>query len=133
MQFTGYQPHTHDLGELGRYYSAYRELMDHWRAVLPEGLMLEVQYEELIADFAPQARRIVDHCGLPWDDSCLSFHETQRAVRTASAIQVRQPIYRSSIGRWRPYAQHLGPLLHTLTRPADAAADLAEPQRKLGP
>jgi Flp pilus assembly protein TadD len=118
IQFTGYQPHTHDLGELGRYYSAYQALMDHWRAVLPAGIMLDVRYEDLIADFAPQARRIVDHCGLPWNDACLSFHETRRPVQTASAVQVRQPIYDSSIGRWRPYAQHLGPLLQALPKPA---------------
>jgi Flp pilus assembly protein TadD len=125
IQFTGHQPHTHDLGELGRYHSAYQRLMDHWRTVLPAGIMLEVQYEDLVADFAPQARRIVDHCGLPWDDACLSFHATQRPVQTASAIQVRQPIYRSSIGRWRPYARHLGPLLHALGRPVDIVGDIA--------
>ncbi len=123
IQFTGYQPHTHDLGELGRYYSAYERLMAHWRAVLPAGVMLEVQYEELIADFAAQAQRIVEHCGLAWDDACLSFHETQRPVQTASAIQVRRPLYRSSIGRWRPYAQHLGPLLQALGRSAEIPND----------
>jgi hypothetical protein len=122
IQFSGYQPHTHDLAELGRYYVAYEALMDHWRAVLPPGVMIEVQYEDLIADFEPQARRIVEHCRLPWDEACLNFHQTQRTVLTASAIQVRQPLYRSSIGRWRPYAQQLGPLFQTLGRTAELPA-----------
>jgi tetratricopeptide (TPR) repeat protein len=105
---------TYDLGELGRHYRAYDLLMEHWRRVLPEGVMLEVQYEDLVADFAAQARRIVDYCGLEWDARCLSFHETQRAVRTASAAQVRRPLFSSSIGRWRPYKEQLRPLLDAL-------------------
>jgi hypothetical protein len=88
--------------------------MTHWREVLPEGAMLEVQYEELVADFEPQARRIVAYCGLDWEDACLRFHETERPVRTASMTQVRQPIYRSSIGRWLPYKDMLMPLLKEL-------------------
>jgi len=76
--------------------------------------MLEVQYEEVTADPEGQARRIIAHCGLEWDDACLSFHETERPVRTASSVQVRQPIYRSSVGRWRPYEHLLGPLLEAL-------------------
>jgi tetratricopeptide (TPR) repeat protein len=112
--FTGRQPFAYDLGELGRYYRAYDALMAHWRAVLPAGVMLEVQYEDLVADFAPQARRIVTHCGLEWDERCLSFHQTQRSVRTASATQVRQPLYRSAVGRAQPYAAMLGPLIEAL-------------------
>jgi hypothetical protein len=76
--------------------------------------MLEVRYEELVADFAPQARRIVAHCGLDWDESCLDFHNTRRPVRTASAVQVRQPIYRSSVGRAAPYRHRLRGLLDAL-------------------
>ena len=106
--------YTYDLGELGRYYRGYETLMAHWRSVLPQGVMLEVKYEELIADFAPQARRIVAHCGLAWDERCLAFHATQRPVRSASAAQVRQPLYQNSIGRWRAYAGMLGPLMHAL-------------------
>jgi tetratricopeptide (TPR) repeat protein len=106
--------YTYDLGELGRYYRGYEKLMAHWRRVLPQGVMLDVQYEELIADFEPHARRIVAHCGLEWDESCLSFHATQRPVRSASAAQVRQPLYRSAVGRWRRYAAMLGPLLEAL-------------------
>ena len=112
--FTNAQPHTFDLGELGRYYRAYDALMAHWRRVLPQGVMLEVQYEELVADFAPHARRIVDHVGLAWDDRCLAFHQTQRTVRTASAVQVRLPLYQSAVGRAQPYRAMLGPLLEAL-------------------
>jgi tetratricopeptide (TPR) repeat protein len=112
--FTGLQPFAYDLGELGRFYRAYESLMAHWRAVLPAGVMLEVQYEDLVADFAPQARRIVAYCGLEWDERCAAFHETQRPVRTASATQVRQPLYRSAVGRAQPYAAMLGPLIEAL-------------------
>ena len=112
--FAGELAFTYDLGELGRHYRAYEALMAHWRTILPPGAMLEVQYEALIADFEPQARRLLAHCGLDWDDACLAFHQTQRPVRTASAAQVRQPIYRSSVGRWRPYEVWLGPLREAL-------------------
>jgi len=112
--FTDEQPFTYDLGELGRYYRAYAELMEHWRQVLPEGAFLDVRYEELVADFENQVRRIVDYCGLPWNDACLSFHTTERPVRTASWVQVRQPIYTSSVGRWRPDETALRPLLEGL-------------------
>jgi tetratricopeptide (TPR) repeat protein len=105
---------TYDLGELGRYHSAYRRLMAHWRAVLPAGAMLEVHYEALVANPADEARRLVDYCQLPWNDACLRFHQTNRIVRTASATQVRQPIYSSSVGRWRPDAALLRPLLEGL-------------------
>src|SRR5262249_41022057 len=112
--FTGRHPYSYDLAELGRYYRAYEALMAHWRKVLPQDIMLEVRYEEVIADIDKQARRIVAHCGLEWDDACLGFHATERPVRTASAVQVRQPIYRTSVGRWRPYEHLLGPLIEAL-------------------
>ena len=111
--------YTYDLGELGRFYRAYEKLMTHWRAVLPAGVMIEVQYEELVANLENQARRIIAHCGLAWGDACLAFHKTRRPVRTSSVAQVRQPIYRSSIGRWRPYRKHLRPLLLELGINAD--------------
>jgi tetratricopeptide (TPR) repeat protein len=110
----GKKTFTSDLGTLGRYYRAYSDLMEHWRTVLPPGAMLEVQYEDLVQDFEGQARRLVDYCGLAWDARCLAFHQTSRPVRTASVTQVRQPIYRSAIGRWEPYRQFLGPLLEGL-------------------
>ncbi len=113
--FAGDLPFTYDLAELGRYYQAYASLMAHWRAVLPEGAMIEVKYEELVADFPAQARRLVDYCGLEWDDRCSAFYETRRPVTTSSAAQVRLPIYQDSIGRWQSYAPWLGPLLDELS------------------
>ncbi len=112
--FRGEQAYTYDLGELGRYYRAYARLMAHWRSVLPASVFLEVDYEALVADPESQTRRLLDHCGLAWDPACLDFHETRRAVRTASAAQVRRPIYRDSIGRWRLYGDLLAPLLTEL-------------------
>jgi tetratricopeptide (TPR) repeat protein len=114
LLFSGALEFTYDLAELGRYYRAYLKLMAHWREVLPEGIMLEVQYEDVVRDVESQARRIIAHCGLEWDDACLSFYKTERSVRTASATQVRQPIYQSSIGRWRPHEEELQPLLREL-------------------
>ena len=112
--FAHHQPHTYDLRELARYYRAYAALMEHWRTVVPPGVMLEVEYEAVVADVETEARRILAHCSLPWDDACLAFHKTPRPVRTASASQVRQPIYRSAIGRWQPYREWLQPLLEEL-------------------
>jgi hypothetical protein len=83
--FTAEQNHTYDLAELGRYYRRYERLMQHWRRVLPAGSILDVRYEDVVADLKKQAFRIIEHCGLPWDERCLSFHETDRPVRTASA------------------------------------------------
>jgi tetratricopeptide (TPR) repeat protein len=117
--FTDEQSHTYDLGELGRYYKRYERLMAHWHSVLPAQSILDVQYEDVVSDLEAQARRIIAYCGLPWDERCLSFHETDRPVRTASATQVRQPIYDSAVGRWRVYEGELGPLL--------CALGLAEP------
>jgi tetratricopeptide (TPR) repeat protein len=110
---SGHQ-YAYDLRELARYYRAYEAQMAHWRRVLPAGVMLEVQYEEVVADLEGQARRIVAHCGLEWDEACLAFHSTERAVRTFSNSQVRQPIYRDAIGRWQAYAEFLKPLLEEL-------------------
>jgi tetratricopeptide (TPR) repeat protein len=107
-------PYTYDLAELGRYYKAYDALMTHWSNVLPKHRMLEVQYEEVVDDLEGQARRIVAHCGLEWDERCLSFYQTKRPVRTASVTQVRQPVYNSSVGRWRPDASSLAPLLDAI-------------------
>jgi tetratricopeptide (TPR) repeat protein len=112
--FANGQSFTYDLAELGRYYRHYDALMQHWHLVLPPGRILDVRYEDLVTDFEPQARRIVDHCGLHWDRRCLDFHGTERPVRTASATQVRQPIYCSAVGRAQPYMRYLEPLLAQL-------------------
>ena len=107
------QNFSYDLEDLGRYYRCYLALMDHWDAVLP-GKVLHVRYEELVR--APEAgiRRLLEHCGLDFEPACLNFHETQRAVRTPSAEQVRQPIYTSAIGHWRHFEQELEPLRRAL-------------------
>jgi tetratricopeptide (TPR) repeat protein len=112
--FIGDQPHTYDLGELGRYHRAFEAMMQHWQRVLPDGVLLEVRYEDVVEDLEGQARRMVRHCGLEWEEACLAFHRTRRSVRTASVAQVRQPIYRSSVGRWRAYEHLLQPLLQAL-------------------
>jgi len=112
--FAADQSHTYDLAELGRYHRRYRQLMAHWRRVLPAGRILDVRYEDVVADLEGQARRILAHCDLAWDPRCLTFHETDRPVRTASATQVRRPIYTGAIGRWRLYEAFLGPLLAEL-------------------
>jgi tetratricopeptide (TPR) repeat protein len=112
--FTKEQAHTYDLAELGRHHVRYQRLMAHWGRVLPAGRILDVHYEDVVADLEAQARRILAHCGLDWDPRCLAFHETARPVRTASATQVRQPIYRGAIGRWRVYEPFLEPLLAEL-------------------
>jgi Flp pilus assembly protein TadD len=113
--FTEVNFQTYDLAELGRYYRHYKALMAHWHRVLPTGRILDVSYEDTVADLERSARRILSHCGLPWDPRCLDFHLTERVVRSASATQVRQPIYASSIGRWRAYEPLLGPLLAELS------------------
>jgi tetratricopeptide (TPR) repeat protein len=106
--------YTYDLGELGRYYKRYERLMEHWRSILPPEQILDVRYEDVVGDLETQARRIISYCGLPWNERCLSFHETDRPVRTWSATQVRQPIYRSAVGRWWDYEEFIGPLLTAL-------------------
>lgn len=114
--FGGDLPYTYDLAELGRYYRAYEAMMAHWRRVLPQGVMLDVRYEDIVGGLEGQARRIVAHCGLDWNARCLDFHLTERWVHTASATQVRQPIYQSSVGRWRALEAFLKPLIAELER-----------------
>jgi len=88
--------------------------MDHWQQVLPAGTMINVQYEVLVDDLEMVSREVFRHCGLEWEDACLTFHDTQRIVRTASLMQVREPLYRSSVGGWRRYAKYLRPLADAL-------------------
>ncbi len=109
------QSFTYDLSELGRLYNAYWSLMRHWHHVLPSGVMIDVHYERLVSDFESEARHLLAHCNLQWSEKCLSFHKTQRAVRTASATQIRQPLYSTSVQRWRPYEKMLQPLLEQLS------------------
>ena len=121
LLFSEGQPFTYDLAELGRYYRAYDALMQHWRSVLPPGTMLEVRYEDLVGDLEGQARQLVAHSGLEWDEACLSFHETKRPVETASLVQVRQPIHKGAIGRSRLYGARLAPLVDALEGDASRA------------
>ena len=104
------QPFSYDLYDLAHYYTQYVRIMKHWDEVLP-GKVLRVNYEEVVADLEVQARRIADHCGLDWEDGMLRFHETKRAVRTASSEQVRQPIYSGSVNLWRHYEEDLAELI----------------------
>ncbi len=108
------QEQSYDLAEIGRAYVQYRQMMEHWDKVLP-GRVIEVDHEALVAD--PEARirwLVTQACGLEWDEACLAFHKTKRPVRTASVAQVRQPIFTTSVQRWRRYEKHLGPLLDAL-------------------
>ena len=100
------QNFTYDMLDLAHYYQQYDAMMKHWHAVLP-GKILDVHYEETVTDLEGQVRRILEHCGLPFEENCLRFYETERAVKTASSGQVRQPIYSSALGKWRRYEKHL--------------------------
>ncbi|HEX7644749.1 MAG TPA: tetratricopeptide repeat protein [Burkholderiaceae bacterium] len=102
---------AYDLGTLGRYYARYINLMRHWHEVLPPGTILDLRYEDMVADTEGQARRVLAHVGLPWHEACLEFHNNKRRVKTASLAQVRKPIYKTSVARWKHYEKHLGPLL----------------------
>lgn len=107
------QEFTYGLEEIGRYYADYVKLMDHWDSVLP-GKVLRVQHEKVLDDLEGQVRRMLDYLGLPFEQACLDFHKTDRAVRTASSEQVRRPINRSGQGAWKPYEPWLGPLKSAL-------------------
>jgi hypothetical protein len=107
-------PHSYDLGELGRYYGKYRELMAHWEEVLPEGVLISVDYEDVVADTEKEARRLIEFLGLPWNDKCVDFHKSDRPVKTASVAQVRKPIYKTSLKRWTKYGPGLQPLIDAI-------------------
>lgn len=107
-------PWSYDQAELGNYYVNYARIMEHWRQVLPNDAFLEVHYEDLVQDREAQARRLIEYCELDWNEACLESHKHERSVKTASMLQVRKPIYTSSIQRWRNYEKHLGPLLDVL-------------------
>jgi hypothetical protein len=112
--FTAGNETLYDLAQIGRAYVRYRRVMDHWERVLP-GRVIRVEHEKLVADPEGQIRRlVVDACKLDWDPACLRFYETEGPVRTASAAQVRRPMFSTSIGRWARYARELEPLLRAL-------------------
>jgi tetratricopeptide (TPR) repeat protein len=122
--FTHGHGYAYDLAALGAYYRHYRRLMGHWAAVLGPS-MTAVPYEEMVADQEGTSRRLVDFVGLEWDEACLRFFESDRLAHTASYDQVRRPIYKGSVGRWRPYARHLGPLVDALGDLGDLAGSPA--------
>jgi hypothetical protein len=101
---------TFDLSDLAHYYREHRRIMAHWRAVLPPGFIFDVPYEELVADQETWSRKMLEFIDLEWDPRCLEFHTNKRQVVTASAWQVRQKIYTSSVARWRKYEKFIGPL-----------------------
>jgi hypothetical protein len=107
------QTFSYDQTDIGEYYLQYQRMMDHWDEVLP-GKVLHVQYEDVVADLATQVRRILEFLDLPFEDACVNYHDTERAVRTASSEQVRQPIYTSGIGYWRHYEPQLAELKEVL-------------------
>jgi hypothetical protein len=113
QHFARGQDFSYDLEDLGRYYSDYVRLLAHVDAVLP-GRVHRVIYEQLVDDTEAEVRALLNYCGLEFEDACLEFYNTERAVRTPSAQQVRQPIYRDSIEEWRAYERHLGPLKSAL-------------------
>jgi hypothetical protein len=106
---------SYDLADCGRRFVEIERLADHWRRVLPLS-MLTVDYETLIADPEGESRRLIEFFGLDWEATCLDFHRTERPVFSAASWQVRQPLYSRSVGRWRCYERHLGPLFHVLAQ-----------------
>jgi hypothetical protein len=102
-------PFSYDLDEMAEYYIAYRRLMDHWRRTMP-GVIHELSYEQLIADQLGESRRLLEFCGLEWEDACRNFHLNPAASTSASAHQVRRPIYQSAVNEWRSYAGQLARL-----------------------
>jgi hypothetical protein len=116
--FNDAYPWSYDLDDIARYYIAYRRLMDHWRAVLPNRI-IDVTYEDVVNDLEGEARKLLDRLGLNWQAECLSFHEREAATMTGSAVQVRQPVYSSSVGRWHDYERQLRKVATIL-----AAADI---------
>jgi tetratricopeptide (TPR) repeat protein len=122
------QNFTYDMYDLAEYYSQYHKMVSHWHHVIP-GKMLDVHYEETVSDLESQVRRILEHCGLPFEQQCVRFWETKRAVRTASSEQVRQPIYTGALGKWRQYEDHLGVWKEQL---GDIVAELPEVVRRAG-
>lgn len=113
------QEFSYSLNDIGRYYNAYRKLMDHWHEVLP-GQILTVQHEDVINDLEGQVRRMLDYCGLPFEEACLNFHQTKRVIKTPSSEQVRQPIYRSGMTQWKGFEPYLAPLFSVLDGESEA-------------
>ncbi|MEZ0261946.1 MAG: sulfotransferase [Alphaproteobacteria bacterium] len=110
LSFQGSIPWAYDQTEIGRYYKAYRKVMAHWEKLFP-GDIFEANYETMVVNQEEETRRLLEFCGLPFDEACLNFHQSTRKVSTASASQVRQPIYKDSVKKWKKYEKHLQPLI----------------------
>jgi len=111
--FADAYPFSYQLEELGSYYAAYRQLMAHWHQVMPD-VIYDQPYETLVTDIEAKTQQLLAYCELPWEPACLDFHTQQQASTTASATQVRQPVYTSSVGKWRKFKDELAPLIKTL-------------------
>ena len=116
QNFSNMQPWSCDLGHIGNYYNSYRQIMMLWRKFLPLPIF-DLQYEDLVSDLEYHGRKLIDFIGLEWDASCLNFHTSSGAVRTASKWQVREPVYTHSVGRWKAYEKYLVPFLRVLDDP----------------
>jgi len=114
QNFSKGQEYSFDLENLGEFYNGYRKLMTHWKSVYPDKIF-DIEYEDIVSNQEKITRKLVQFCNLPWEDNCLSHHKTERPVATASKYQVRQPIYKSSIKRWKHYEKHLQPLIDKLS------------------
>ena len=116
QSFSGEHPYAYSLSDLGKYYRLYRKLMKYWKKVLRIPIH-ELSYESLVQNQEQETSKLLAFCGIEWNDACLDFHNTRRTVSTASYDQVREPMYKKSIGRWRQYERHLGPLIDELNKP----------------
>jgi tetratricopeptide (TPR) repeat protein len=114
LHFPKAQYWSDDLLTIGKYYRLYTEMMQHWKEVLPKGTILDVRYEDMVADLEGESKRMAAYIGMPWSEACLNFHQSGRIVRTASASQVSKPIYKNSTNRWRRYEPYLKPLLEEI-------------------
>jgi hypothetical protein len=113
--FTTGHHYSYDLQDLGRHYLYYQKIMAYWHKLLP-GKILDVRYEDVVNDMESQTRRLTDHCGLPWDESCLEFYRSSRPVNTASRDQANRPVYKDAVQRWKHYEQHLQPLIDIINK-----------------
>jgi hypothetical protein len=111
--FNDAYPWSYDLNDIAQYFIAYRRLMDHWRSALPDRI-IDIAYEDVVGDLEGEARTLIARLGLEWEPACLSFHENEAATLTGSAVEVRQQIYTSSVGRWRHYEIQLSRVAETL-------------------
>jgi hypothetical protein len=119
--FQGKFPFSYDQVELAEYYLAFRRLACHWQSTLPSHALLEIHYEDVVRDQSAESRRLIEFLGLPWEDEVLRFHESPAPSATASAVQVRNPVYSSSVGKWRCLAEQLAPLRTRLAQEIPAA------------